>query len=217
MLVESCKALNLNLHLYGQNEPWSGLIEGKVNRLFREIEKLDTEYVLITDSSDSFIIGHENDILDRYFKAGAPVLISAEKSCWPQSALAQYFPEAVSPWRFLNSGGYIGRKDNIVSLLHFMGTMPIDNSTYRSRDWEVDQFRFSLVYLDSQDSIKLDTKCELFQTMGDITYFTDGEYRDGRFKNLIHKTYPIVIHFNGHSDGMKDSFGYLSNIFSEVV
>src|SRR5437016_2698985 len=80
-LVESCKALNLPLHLYGMGEPWPWLYEAKVKRLRREIEKLDTEYVLVSDSGDAFFLAGEEEILNKLFLTQSGVLISGEKNC----------------------------------------------------------------------------------------------------------------------------------------
>lgn len=210
MLVESCKKLDIHLHLFGMGEPWPGLYTGKVYRLRREIDQIDSSYILVTDSSDSFFLANSDDILTKYMGMNVPVVISAEKNCWPSSLIESYYPKISSPWCYLNSGGYIGRKEEIVSVLSYMEGMPILDPLYRSRDWDNDQFRFSLLYIDSQPSIKLDSRCEIFQTMGNVVE-GDVEWRDGYLRNLITNTYPQVIHYNGHAPGMQKDFKTLYN------
>lgn len=208
MLIDSCKNYSLNLHLYGQGEPWPGLLNGKIINLRREIERLPTDYVLVCDASDAFFVGGEDSILSRFIEMQAPVVISAEKRCWPQSSLASYFPQVDTPWKYLNSGGYIGRKWDVVNLLRYLEAMTVDESMFRSRDWDVDQFRLSLVYIDSISSIKLDTRCEIFQTMGDLAK-DEISWKGGFCRNLVTNTFPLVVHYNGHAPGSKHTFTWL--------
>lgn len=209
MLVNSCNFFKLPLHLYGQGEPWPGLFEGKIKRLRREVETLKSTYILVCDSSDTFVLGNKEDLLTKFLGINAPLVVSAEKNCWPQPSLASYFPKIDSQWCYLNSGGYMGRKEDIVSVLDYMSRMPISEAIYRSKDWENDQFRLSLVYVDSVSSIKLDTRCELFQTMGNVKE-GELEFRGNMLRNLVTNTYPLVVHYNGHTPGMREAFSYVS-------
>lgn len=206
-LSDSCERLGLNLHLFGHGEPWPWLVDAKVIRLAQEIEKIDSEYFLMTDAGDSFILDDEETIMMKFHASGASVLVSAEKKCWPNPSLANHYAQVMSPWRYLNSGGYIGSKAALLSLLRAMRDCPRPSwmQAQRSRDWMNDQFLMSLLFVAGYP-IQLDTHCKIFQCMGDSEHW-EFEWRDGRLWNERMTCYPSILHFNGHAPGIEEAYG----------
>ena len=212
MLVNSCNHFGLNLYLYGVNEPWTWLTDTKVFRLIEEIENIDSEYIMICDADDAFVMANEKEILYKYHSTSKTILVSADRqqdegdSKYPQSIFRERYPLSATPWRYCNSGGYIGEKDKILDLLSKMATVkhPDFIPVYRSKDWSNDQFRMSIVFLRGYP-LTVDTHCNVFQTMGCIE---PGEikWRGNYFMNKVTGTFPCVIHFNGKAPGIKEAY-----------
>jgi hypothetical protein len=208
LLVDSCKQHKLNLHLYGLGEPWTWYTDVKVFRLAEEIKKIDSEYILVCDADDAFFVTDEKEILHTYHKtAGDRILVSADRigdgdEKYPQSIFRDKYPASATPWKYCNSGGYIGKKEAILDLLDKMATVqhPTYIPVWRSKDWANDQFRMSVVFLNGYP-LKIDTMCTVFQTMGCIQ---EDEYKwwgsnPPFFFNGVTGTFPCVIHFNGNA------------------
>ena len=212
MLVESCKRFKLNLHLYGLNEPWTWYTDVKVHRLADEIRNLDSDYVLVCDADDAFFMAPAHEILYKYHDSCAKILVSADRqqdegdAKYPQCIFRDMYPPSATPWRYCNSGGYMGRKEDILDLLSKMATVQHPNyiPVWRSKDWSNDQFRMSVVYLNGYP-LRVDTHCNIFQTMGCIE---PGEFkwRGSYFMNKVTGNFPCVIHFNGNAPGLREAY-----------
>lgn len=161
----------------------------------------------MTDASDSLIVDTEDILIDKFLSFNKPIVVSGERNCWPQDLIAPYFPthNDPSPWKYLNSGGYMGKRQDLIALLTLMDSHERlqcpDIGIKRSNDWINDQFLMSLAYIQNQEIFHLDTKCELFQTMGDNQKHDVGIV-DKKPVNTVHSTRPSVIHFNGHAKGI---------------
>lgn len=213
LLVDSCKHYKLNLHLYGMGEPCTTLVDMKIEQLILEIEDIDSEYIMVCDAGDAFVMAYEKEILYKYHNTSKSILVSADRqqdegdSKYPQSVFRDRYPRSATPWRYCNSGGYIGEKDKVLDLLDKM--LGVNHSDFmpvwRSKDWDNDQFRMSIVYLRGY-SLTVDTHCNLFQTMGCIE---PGEVKwcGSYFMNKVTGTFPCVIHFNGRWPGIKEAYG----------
>lgn len=193
-LIESCKMLGYELHLYG-DEFFFGLKESKICYLLKELTELKTEkLILFCDASDVLLTRAPDEVTKRYLASKALILMSAEKKCYPQSLMSISYPKTNSPWRFLNSGAYIGRQEDIIMMLKLaLKLKPNPANIYRSRDWENDQFLLSHLFLQGY-GITLDTECKIFQSVGDIT---SGEYA---------KSEACLYHYNGHAPGIDEMF-----------
>jgi hypothetical protein len=153
--------------------------------------ELEDHIVMFTDSYDVVFSSGPEEILQKFRNTDAQIVFSAEKTCWPNEELSDQYPEVISEYRFLNSGGFIGYANQIMSL--------IDQEVDITYD---DQLFYTEKFLDIQQKdlefIKLDYNQDIFQTLNQS--ITDVEQNDsGRFINLVHKTKPCVVHANGPS------------------
>ena len=192
----------------------------------------DHEVVLFTDCYDSLMLADEDEILNKFYASGAELLFSAESNCWPDKNLAEHYPEAGSRYRYLNSGGFIGRVGVIrdmlsVKLDDFSGNFQFSNQYL----WTIRFFQFGKL-------IRLDTGCNLFCTfspeIGEDTLQEEDEgsyavYRrnkrdwfkenfiikEGRIFNKISGTWPSNVHFNGKSKCLINSY-IIDMIFSKI-
>jgi len=163
---------------YDMSYPGGGF---KVNLLKRFIESCenDHEMILFTDSFDA-IIKNLNFRIDPFV-----VLFSAEVYCWPDSSLAKEYPQTLTPFRFLNSGGFLGSVGLLREILKF-GDIS---------DAEDDQLFYTRAFLSQRYNIQLDTQCNVFQTFNGAQRYI--RLAGDRVYNAVTGTYPLVLHGNG--------------------
>lgn len=61
-LRTSAASLNVPITFYGTGEPYRGWLDVQIHRLLDEIKKVNTDYVLYTDSSDAIFIRDLDDV-----------------------------------------------------------------------------------------------------------------------------------------------------------
>ncbi len=113
------------------------------------------------------------------------VMVSAETNCFPWAHVRDLYPFSTSPYRFLNSGGYVGRAQAVARLL----------SDPALKEAPCDQGFLTYLYLRGS-SIQLDTACEVFQSMYGVPW-SHMHIGKGSAVNIHTKTHPVMLHFNG--------------------
>ena len=117
------------------------------------------DYVLFTDGYDSFFMSTLSELITKFEKMKKEAFFSVEMTCWPDASLkSAYFPEQKlqdSPYRYLNSGGFIGT----CGFLKFLLKMPIPSAGQYPTS---NQYRWTIRYLENCQDIGLDHNCELF-------------------------------------------------------
>ncbi len=172
------------------------LVRDWIDRELKTQVVKDSDIVLFVDGYDVVVFESIISIVNKFLEFDCDILFSAESSCWPIEALSDQFPETDDPYRYLNSGLYIGRLGAIRKFI----SSPIGDS-------EDDQKYMQLRYILNSKGIKLDTHADLFQCTDFEAYVVDGE-----FKNLRTGTRPLVYHGNG-DEGAKEHF---NNIVTDL-
>jgi hypothetical protein len=153
--------------------------------------QLDDHIVMFTDSYDVVFSSGPEEILRKFRSTNAQIVFSAEKTCWPDSEIEDQYPEHDGEYRFLNSGGFIGYANQIMSILDEDIDISYDDQLYYAQ-------KFLEKVQEDVEFIKLDYKQDIFQTLNQA--ITDVEQNEsGRFINLVYDTKPCVIHANGAS------------------
>jgi hypothetical protein len=143
------------------------------------------------------------------------ILYSTEKACYPHPELAKQYKPTKSKWKYLNGGGYGGPLKLIIEFFERYGLDKHANDV----NGQHEQMVAFLKAEKEKFPIKLDTKCEVFQTMAfaDPNEFNtieetviDNEKQEDResgfveIRKLLHnkltKTIPAILHFNGLTD-----------------
>jgi hypothetical protein len=174
------------------------------------------EIFVFTDAYDAFFLGDAREILEKFHKTGKKLVFSTETACWPDASLKDYYPEVESPYRYLNSGGFIGYAGFVKELL---AETSVDVKPSDAFYWS-NQYFWTKKYLENTDDIGLDSGCEIFNTFSPETGFAflDGneisvayknymvewfknifENREARLYNKVMKTFPSHVHYNGYS------------------
>lgn len=155
--------------------------------------------VLFTDSYDVVLTGSPQRILENYFREFRKhdIVFSGEKFCWPKPKLASQYPtaKAASPFKYLNSGGFIGTLDAVQRMLDVGGDIGNQDD---------DQGFYTDIYLAAHRDpsldlkIGIDTETVLFLTLHGVQ---PSEYdivkARGFLTTKFSKNAPSVIHGNG--------------------
>lgn len=191
-LVESCKALGLTLEMWGRGELWPQYIRGKVLGGIAAIEKIEARHILFTDSQDAFFCAPEVEILEKYRRFKADLVVAGEANCYPNESFRDRYPTG-GTYRFLNSGGLIGTKEAILDCLA------------KIRDYDGpddDQFRLSSLFIEGYP-LKIDTQAQIFQCM---SVQPPLEIALCRPFNRDTSNWPCQLHFNGRTGGIDEWF-----------
>lgn len=192
---KSCNIHNLNYKVLGLDKEWTGgnMSQGpgggmKLNLLKEELKDYkDEDIILFSDSYDVIFLSYEEEIYDKYLGFNTNMLFSAEKACWPDVNMKLHF-NSDSPYRYLNSGGFMGNVKSIKMLINCEFADTYD-----------DQLLMQKNYVKYKDilNIKLDTRCNIFQTSSNNTNDIDILYGENRIRNNMFNTIPCHYHGNG--------------------
>jgi hypothetical protein len=173
------------------------------------------QHLICCDAWDVALICGTEEIIYNYKGFGFPIVMNAERNCFPLADLADKFPESPTPYKYVNSGFYVGETAAIVSMLETMRDtygFPDDvhnpDGSWTARN---DQGDYSLYFLEHQNIIKLDTTAILAQTLHDadpqeFAYLPDTK----RVISLLTKNQPCAIHGNGSGKSwLKRIIGWL--------
>jgi hypothetical protein len=162
------------------------------------------------------------EILSKFKKSKKDLIFSTETHCWPDQNLATLYPENVlSPYKYLNSGGFIGKVGLLKELMQ-------DQLFSLDQFEKSNQYLWTKLFLKNQNVIGLDTSCDIFCSFspeagkdhlpknGDNNYFEYYKFmrmwfknnftvENNRIFNRTTKTWPCHVHFNGDSKVLMDS------------
>ena len=162
----------------------------KINLLRPALAKLPPERpVLFVDGYDTIVTRHARDILSAWREvAGEAPLFAAEVFCRPDAAAAGRYPAPPhdSPYRFLNSGAFIGRAGD---LLRIVGPEVADDDD--------DQGYYTERFLSGEQDMTLDHGCRLFQCLNGALAHVRADEGRGMLYNHRLESWPAVVHANG--------------------
>jgi len=156
--------------------------------------KSDT--ILFADSWDILFLRDPQEAVDLAPKES--IIFNAEKNLFPH--VEGEFADNGTPYRYLNSGFFIGYKDMILALLESMNLDDIRDD-YQKPDgtWhhENDQGNYLEAFIKQPVPMTLDYGVNLCQTMHGITDEEALIAENGHLYNRLTKSFPIAIHGNG--------------------
>jgi hypothetical protein len=188
------------------------------------LEKLSDagEVVIFSDGIDAVFMAGEEELLAKFRDSGKDLIFSTESNCYPDRTYVDRYPaSAETQYKYLNSGGFIGKVGTIREML-------ADDSIDCSAFQKSNQYVWMMKYFKYPDRICIDTKCAIFQTFspeygwqprpGDSGPLLPEEYyrrmkewflenfriSKGRIYSRISETWPCQAHFNGLSKVLID-------------
>jgi hypothetical protein len=236
LLKVSCSTNNLPLDVlvYEQQEYKNNRIKDYLIRDYAADLHSD-ELIFFTDGYDTIFMAGEDEITRKFLEFKKDLVFSAETACWPDQSLAAKYPVYDnSPYKYLNSGGFIGKAGFIKELLN-------DNSFFADEKFEYsNQYLWAHLYLRGDKEIGLDSKCNLFCTfspeigqehflpedvgkpdsvygLAKLDWFSiNFVIKDGRIFNKITGTWACNAHFNGESKCLLMSDEMLDMLFMQI-
>lgn len=203
--VESTGVYGIPYVCLGFGKPWCGndMAKGaggghKVVLLKQYLEKFDDNddrLLIFTDCYDVVFCVSPDKIIDKFNEMKSrdkfDILISSEAHIWPDKSLEPQFPDVGTPYKFLNSGGFMGSIKDIKKMIQ-----------PHIESYDDDQYYYQIQYLKSVKKetelvIKLDAKAEIFQTLSSHFYYIDIDFGRSSIKNSLTNSEPLVIHGNG--------------------
>ena len=192
--IDSCNNFDLNYKVLGLNEKWLGgdmkLGKGggmKLNLLKKDlINYNDDQIILFSDSYDVIFLTNEKEIMDKYNNFDCEIVFAGEAVCWPDQSKEYIFQDTNYKYKYINSGGFIGKVSAIKDLLKDDLEDSYDDQLYIHLKYEKEK---------DKENIKIDYESQIFQTSS----FDDMEinYNGNRIINKLYKTNPCHLHANG--------------------
>lgn len=110
---EKLEVLGLELNCdIGQDLPHVRRLGVKLYKIYEFVHRptlAPDDIVVFCDAYDVIFCGDRATILERYLAMGRAIVFGAELGCYPDGWKAGLYPEAPNPFRYLNSGLFVGR------------------------------------------------------------------------------------------------------------
>ncbi len=183
--------------------------------LYRAIKTkmIATDYIVFCDCFDLVFATSVRELMLKYFQFSAPLVISAERNCFPDDLKAEYdkliMPTVPSTYHYLNSGMIVGETEAILGALEAMGLANIPDDYYNAeRGCNVhinDQLLWMQQYLKQPVPMVMDTFQILCNTLHSVK-LEDLDFNGSRIFNKETHTFPCSFHLNGSAktDGLRE-------------
>lgn len=191
------------VHIRGVGEQWTGY-DFKLRHTLKFAKKLKPDDILMhLDAYDTYVLAHAREVLDKFYKMDANIVISTETTLAPvpefenkKNVMENMYPTAPNRFRWINSGTYMGYAGAIVG---FLSSMPpnffCDSPTGDKTEYSDDQRCFHTFFLKegSKHKVKLDYNQDIFHCMWDVHHYSLSPTR------LYSETgsMPCILHGNG--------------------
>ncbi len=204
--VESSIRNKFELVILGWKKPWRGLSQ-KLEAAHEYASKLPSrDIIMFTDAFDVLFTGNKATVVENFLSFNTEIVFSAECGCWPHVMensrdCFDRYPPSPTPYRYLNSGTWIGYANTATEMLAVV--MKEAGSNFANAN---DQKLIADLYMSGRFNIKLDFYNKIFQSMhmtldpplpycnpvSDMTIDASHTWKNTR----THST-PSIIHFNG--------------------
>lgn len=202
-LQRSCDHFGIELVQLVGDVSW-GHQQGMVYVWAKEHPNEDYMYL---DGYDTFVVTDMEEIEKKYHNYDCKMLVSGEGVVFPNAFWGDGYDDSGSIWNYVNGGAYITNTDYFVKVC--------DGTSYNTTDGiysmgKLQQFNdqewLTILALAFRKDVKIDTNCEVFQTLR-RTFDTPPpvdenpdftiDYENKRLINNHTKTTPSIIHGNG--------------------
>lgn len=180
-----------------------GGLGSKPRLLYHAIKNnaFDSKYLIFCDCFDIVFSVPPFELFRQYkSKFDSPLVISAEKNCFPADLKEQYDErhKGESPYKYLNSGMIVGEIDAVLAGLEAMDAPNIPNDYWDGEKMvnPNDQFFWQEVFLKQPAEMVLDTEQILCNTLHDVKA-DELDFSESKIANKTTRSYPCAFHFNG--------------------
>jgi len=184
LLQQSLKKHGWDYHIIVHD--WLGFGDKIIKTYEYLIANPDITHFFYSDAYDTISVNTMEYALSQV-KDKDLILMSAERACYPHPDKATLYPECKTPFKYVNGGGWFC---NAQCFIEAVNANPLTVETN-------DQVWFTDLFLKYPQYVKLDSNCNVFQTIA-FCSDTDFELSD-KILNTVTKTKPVFIHGNGHT------------------
>ena len=205
--VESAIRHDYRLVILGWRVPWTGLSQ-KLQAAYEYAASLPpSDLLLFTDAFDVLFTSGPAEIVRQFLLHNSSLLFSAECGCWPHimeskgRACFYDYPAAPTPYRYLNSGSWIGTALAAAAMLSEV--IRLAGNDFRNAN---DQKLVADMFISRRFDMSLDYHNSIFQSMHmtrdpplplcdpseDVQLMPDGSWLNRRTGGR-----PALLHFNG--------------------
>lgn len=120
------------------------------------------------------------------------VVFAAERNCYPRKDWATLYPSIKSPYKYLNSGLFMGKRESVIANLQAMNA--------QTKHVLNDQESWTDAYLRRASMwhpIVTDSRCRLFQCLNAGSINDLDLDSESKIQNKLTLTNPLVFHGNG--------------------
>lgn len=162
------------------------------------------KYLIFCDCFDLVFAVKPKQLFYEYLNFQIPVMISAEKNCFPNTYKEEYDKKENhgSPYRYLNSGMVVGETEAILAILESMDAANIPNDYWDTeKNCQInpnDQEYYQHEFLKQPVKIELDYGQVLCNTLHDVE-LSELDFSHDRIANKTTASYPCSFHLNGAS------------------
>jgi len=198
---------NEEITILGTRPNEYGGLGSKPRLLYNAIKSghIKEEHLIVCDCFDLVFACEPKQLYLKYLQFQSPVVISAEKNCFPADLKDEYDKlgeDFDSPYKYLNSGMVVGETEAILAILESMDAKNIPND-YWSEEKNCminpnDQEYYLKEFLKQPVPISLDRYQILCNTLHSVPLDELDLTQDHIF-NKVTQTYPCSFHLNGGS------------------
>lgn len=207
--VESAVRHDIKLTILGWGVKWEGLSQKLLASHSYAKSLPPTDIILFTDAFDVLFTNKVDQIYENFIalssETDSKIIFSAECGCWPhvmedRAVCFTGYPKSPTPYRYLNSGTWIGYADSSVIMLEQI--IKEAGTNFKNAN---DQKLVADMYINDRYGIKLDFYNKIFQSMH-MTLdaplpmcnpVDDIALLNSKWVNKRTKGLPSVLHFNG--------------------
>ena len=206
-LRASVKRLGAELTVLGLGQPWRGL-GSKVALLAAHLDVSGAaadDLILFLDAYDVLLLPAAAQLRERFTglereKQGA-VVFNSEVNCAPDPSMRLLYgrPADGAPFRFLNSGIYLGRARDVRSMLAVVAAdVEAHHASLGADPYRFDDQRwFNRFAIAFPERVHLDARASFFHTLQDMDA-SDFDIVDGDLTSRISGAAPMAVHGNGN-------------------
>jgi hypothetical protein len=143
--------------------PWQNKI--KVRLLLECLDKVTTRNVLVSDSSDVFILDSLDKLEQKFEDFGSEAVFNAEKILWPPDLPDEIgkFTKSLHDYLNLNAGLWMGRVNFAKEIAANCLTITPDTKYYKS-----EQALYQYCYMKYYPRMLVDYNCQMFQGLNRV-------------------------------------------------
>lgn len=194
-LMRSCGWHGIPMQVIGQDRPYP-YHGAKIQYLLEYLASTeDDEAVMFVDGYDVVFLAGVEEIEAKFKAFRHPLVMSTEQNCNVDGGTLRRFrtwlayPKGKKPYRFINSGAFVGQAGYMRALLQGLEVRPID----------CEQTKLNRYITTHRDALALDYDQQIFTCTAGRTGLEEEDYaiEGERLRNRITGSLPCILHCPG--------------------